>query len=210
MSNGNEVEKLEKLKLGMELEISELKEKIPSEWEPTYKNFSKIVKEEVKLRQTYRRNGDQSFETISELLLIFEDSEKISELNRKFKIILEETTSEEKDKSIKILKDFSKEVSVVNGAGKFKSSISKIVREMKKKTPKADKIAKNIENASKEINQLDQWVAEAKISLEVPLIEFRESISGNIGARSLEKFNRETALYIAACDAGHQDMSLSF
>ena len=210
MSNGEEVEKLEKLKEEIELEIAELKKKIPSEWEATYKSFSKIVKEEVKLRQTYRRNGDQSFETVNELLLIFEDSEKIAELNKKFKLILEEVNLEKKDDSIKILKDFTKEVSVVNGTGKFKSSISKIAREIKKKNSKKDKIAKNIENASQEIKQLDQWVAEAKISLQVPLIEFRESISGNIGARSLEKFNRETALYIAACDADHKDMSLSF
>ncbi len=56
----------------------------------------------------------------------------------------------------------------------------------------------------------DQWVSVSKKSLQAPLVEFKEVISRNIGIRSTEKFERETALYIAACDADHKDMSLSF
>ena len=210
MSNEQEVENLEELKSEIALEVAELKEKIPSNWETTYSNFSKIVKKEVKLRQTYRRNGDQAFETVNELLLVFQDSEKITELNKRFNTVFAELNLENKDESIKILKSFSKEVSSVNGTGEFKSSISKIAREIKKKNPKKDKIANNIENAAKEISHLDQWVSVSKKSLQAPLIQFKEGISRNIGVRSTEKFERETALYIAACDADHRDMSLSF
>ena len=210
LSKIEEVKDLERQIESLGLEISYLSKQIPSEWPDTYKNFSALVKKELKLRQTYRRNGDQSFETVNEVLSILGDNQKISLIDNKFKTIHKEISLARKDESINELKAFAKEVALVNGTGKFKTSLSKITRELKKKKPKEDKINKNIDKAIKEITLLRDWVSSAKPSLEAPLKQFSQSIRETLGARSSENFTRDAALYIAACDADHKDMSLSF
>jgi hypothetical protein len=135
---------------------------------------------------------------------------KITALEKKFNQLSSGITLANKNESINNLKSFSKEVGSINGTGKFKSSVSKLIRELKKKKPKVDKVNKLIENSITEITSLNTWVLTTKPTIQVPLEKFIDQINTTIGARSVGKFTKEAALYIAACDAGHRDMSLSF
>ena len=65
------MKELEEEVLALESQIRSLELEIPESWDSTYKNFNALMKEEEKLRNTYRRSVDKSYQTIQEMLLIF-------------------------------------------------------------------------------------------------------------------------------------------
>ena len=144
------------------------------------------------------------------MLLIFSNFEVISEKKIEFDRLLAELSNYDKNKKIDLLKNFSKSVNSVTGLSSFKSSISKALKELKRKNVKQNKVEKALEKAQKEINFLADWVGNSKEDLEVVLEEFRTAISTSLGIRSQEKFSKELALSLAACNANHRDLSLNF
>ena len=57
----------------------------------------------------------------------------------------------------------------VRGTSEFKKSISKAIKELKKKKVKEDRVAKSLDNALKVINTLITWALTSKTKLEAPL-----------------------------------------
>ena len=210
LKNSDKVKELEGEVFDLESEIELLKTEIPRSWDSTYKVFNALMKEEEKLRNIYRRSGDKSYQTIQEMLLIFSNFEVISEKKIEFERLLAELSNYEKNKKIVLLKNFSKSVNSVTGLSSFKSSISKALKELKRKNVKQDKVEKALAKAQEEINFLANWVGNSKEDLEVVLEEFRVAISTSLGIRSQEKFSKELALSLAACNANHRDLSLNF
>ena len=196
--------------LELESEIKLLETEIPRSWDSTYKEFNALMKEEEKLRNIYRRSGDKSYQTIQEILLIFSDSAAISKKNTEYETLVKDLSNYEKDEKIELLKNFSKSLNSVAGLSSVKRSISKAIKELKRKNVKQDKVEKALVKAGEEIKFLANWVGSARAELEMPLEEFRVAISTSLGLRSQEKFSKELALFLAACNANHRDLSLNF
>jgi hypothetical protein len=204
------VKELEGEVLELESEIKLLETEIPRSWDSTYKVFNALMKEEEKLRNIYRRSGDKSYQTVQEILLIFSNSAAISKKNTEFDRLIKDLSNYEKDEKIELLKDFSKSLNSVAGLSGVKRSISKAIKELKRKNVKQDKVDKALVKAEEEINFLANWVGSARVELEMPLEEFRVAISTSLGLRSQENFSKELALSLAACNANHRDLSLYF
>ncbi len=194
----------------IQLEIDNLKDKIPSDWTSSYESFTVLMKDEQKFRNIYRRSGDSSYQSIEELSAILASSEQISELKIDYMALLASLGKLEKNDKLEAVKAFSKNVSKVNGTSSFKSMLSKATRELKKKNVKEGKVKKNLDAALKEINELDKWVLEAKGTVEKSLNSYLEKTKNSIGLRSQQGFSRDLALYLASCNADHRDLSLNF
>ena len=142
--------------------------------------------------------------------LIFSNSAAISNKNTEFDRLVKNLSNYEKDEKIELLKNFSKSLNSVAGLSSVKRSISKAIKELKRKNVKQDKVDKALVKAEEELNFLANWVGSARAELEMPLEEFRFAISTTLGLRSQEKFSKELALFLAACNANHRDLSLNF
>ena len=210
LKNSDKVKELEGEVLELESEIKLLETEIPRSWDSTYKVFNALMKEEEKLRNIYRRSGDKSYQTVEEILLIFSNSAAISKKNTEFDRLIKDLSNYEKDEKIELLKNFSKSLNSVAGLSSVKRSISKAIKELKRKNVKQDKVDKALVKAEDEINFLANWVGSARAELEMPLEEFRVAISTSLGLRSQENFSKELALSLAACNANHRDLSLYF
>ena len=210
LKNSDKVKELEGEVLELESEIKLLETEIPRSWDSTYKVFNSLMKEEEKLRNIYRRSGDKSYQTVEEILLIFSNSAAISKKNTEFDRLIKDLSNYEKDEKIELLKNFSKSLNSVAGLSSVKRSISKAIKELKRKNVKQDKVDKALVKAEDEINFLANWVGGARAELETPLEEFRVAISTSLGLRSQENFSKELALSLAACNANHRDLSLNF
>jgi hypothetical protein len=204
------VKELEGEVLELESEIKLLETEIPRSWDSTYKEFNALMKEEEKLRNIYRRSGDKSYQTVEEILLIFSNSAAISKKNTEFDRLVKDLSNYDKDEKIELLKNFSKSINSVAGLSSVKRSISKALKELKRKNVKQDKVDKALVKAEEEMDFLASWVGSARAELEMPLEEFRVAISTSIGLRSQENFSKELALSLAACNANHRDLSLYF
>ena len=194
----------------IQLEIDNLRDKIPSNWTSTYESFTVLMKDEQKLRNIYRRSGDSSYQSIEELSLILASSERISKLKIDYMALLASFGNLEKNEKLEAVRAFSKNVSKVTGTSSFKSMLSKAIRELKKKNVKEEKVKKNLNAALNEISELDNWVLEAKGTVEKTLNRYLEKTKTSIGLRSQQGFSRDLALYLASCNADHRDLSLNF
>ena len=210
LKNEDSIEMIERDIGEIQIEIDNLKEKIPSDWINRYESFNDLMKEEQKLRNLYRRSGDNSYQAIKELTLVLASSEQITELNNDYMGLLDSLGNLGKEEKLLAVRTFSKTVSKVKGTSAFKSKLSKAIRELKKKNIKDEKVKKNLDAALIEINELDAWVIKAKTSIEIPLNSYLEKTKTSIGLRSQDGFSRDLALYLARCNANHRDLSLNF
>ena len=109
-----------------------------------------------------------------------------------------------------VLQDLGGKLSEIGGAGKVKSAIDKLRREVKAKTPKADKI----DAAYKTV--LDAFEAQRGLVVAVSgqvgttLADALPVLANSIGARSQSKLSRDQALSLASCLSHHRDLSLHF
>ena len=191
-------------------EIEELKATIPASWPQTYKDFKALMKEEEKLRNLYRRKGENSYQTIQNVSDILASSQEITKAKKEYSLIIDELAELEKDEKVKRLNDFVRKYRDVKGTSEFKKNVSKAIKELKKKKVKEDRVEKSLEKAQKEINDLEVWVLGSKTTLASPLETYLEKTKTTLGVRAQPKFQKELALYLASCNANHRDLSLSF
>ena len=73
-----------------------------------------------------------------------------------------------------------------------------------------DKATEEWANAVAAFEEQVAWRNAAKGEIEAGLATYLDAIADTIGARQQEKLTRDQALYIAACNADHRDISLNF
>ena len=169
-----------------------------------------MMKEEEKLRNLYRRKGENSYQTIQNVSDILASSQEITKVKKEYSLIIDELAELEKDEKVKRLNDFVRKYRDVKGTSEFKKNVSKAIKELKKKKVKEDRVEKSLEKARKEINDLEVWVLGSKTTLTSPLETYLDKTKTTLGVRAQPKFQKELALYLASCNANHRDLSLSF
>jgi tripartite ATP-independent transporter DctM subunit len=210
LKNADAVKEIEREIGYLQEDVDELKATIPSTWPQTYKDFRAMMKEEEKLRNIYRRKAENSFQTVNNLFEVLGSSQEITQVKKEYSSILNQITDLEKEEAIQQLNNFVRKYREVKGTSEFRKNVSKAVKEMKKKKVKEDRVAKSLEKALKEINDLETWVLGSKTDLSSPLETYLEKTKTTLGVRAQSKFSKELALYLARCNANHRDLSLSF
>jgi tripartite ATP-independent transporter DctM subunit len=196
----------------LELKSTELTSSIPKNWNKDYKNFSKLVKNEKKIRTMYRRSSDQFYSEISDLLNTLKGTNKFYNLEKrvvKFSSLLE-YNYDNKMLILNEIKELGILLSSIDDRGKMKSYLSKIKRKIKKKNVKIIPIMKDYENFIKVYKNKAKWLKIADSELRSKIEILLDNTSQTLGARSQKKLSRETALFIAKCNSGHKDISLNF
>ena len=210
LKNIQSVEEIEKEIGYIQNDIDKLKAKIPASWPQTYKEFMALMKEEEKLRNIYRRKGENSYQSIMKVSDTLASSQEITLLKNEYYSVLDNIKDEEKEEAIKQLGGLIKKYRDVKGSSDFKKNVSKAIKELKKKKVKEDRVSKSLDKASKDISELETWVLASKANLEAPLEIFLEETKTTLGVRAQPKFQKELALYLASCNANHRDLSLNF
>ena len=185
---------------------------IPYSWDNQYNDFNLLVKNEKKLRKKYRRSSDQFYSEMSNLVFILKGNKQFYNLENKvrnFEIILNNSYTN-KPLILNEIKDLSKVLSSVDDNGKMKSYLNKIKRKVRKKTPNLKSILNDYNNLIKVYDKKFLWLSNADMKLTDKLEKLLTNTSHTLGARSQKKIPRETALFLAACNSVHKDISLNF
>jgi tripartite ATP-independent transporter DctM subunit len=194
----------------IELQVQELKEKIPNDWDATYGTFSKLVQTENKARMKYRRSADQSVLPVTELVAVFRDNSDFSALSGDL-LALEAMITQDDAADVEIAaKTLAKAFSAVKGASKVSSALKKVARQLRAGKVNLDKASSEYKKALKVYQSQEIWRLQAEGDFEVALEVYLSAMSASIGARQQEKLTRDQALYIAKCNAVHRDVSLNF
>ena len=192
-----------------EAEIAALSAEIPDTWGQTYADFSKLLGAESKARMIYRRAADSAYENFVAAQATAASGPALDALAGDLRALASRLSDPAADLD-PVLQDLSGKLSEIGGAGKVKSAMDKLRREVKAKTPKADKI----DAAYKAV--LDAFEAQRGLVVAVSgqvgttLADALPVLANSIGARSQSKLTRDQALSLASCLSHHRDLSLHF
>ncbi|MGI9349949.1 MAG: TRAP transporter large permease subunit [Rhizobiaceae bacterium] len=195
----------------LEAEKSGIVAKIPAEWESANKEFTGLLKNETKLRTQYRRSVDNAYEPVAELISTLKGTGAFVELGEPLKGIISRIEAEEPKVMAGEIQALEKRFGAIEGPGDVKKALSKARRAVKSKTPDREKAIEEARDAIAAFEDEVDWRSEAASQNILEKIEgYEASIKGTIGIRQQENMSRELGLFIADCNSGHRDISLSF
>jgi hypothetical protein len=191
-------------------EIAELKGDIPESWDGTYKEFSALLKAETSARQTYRRSADGSYEAALEVLAVLNSNDAFAALEADLRSLRDRIETGDPAELQEQVNELSKAFGKVDGANNVKSALSKSRRALRAKQPDPAKAAVEYDKAIAAFEEQSAWRGQAAEALAPGLQAYLAGISDTLGSRLQPKLSRKQALYLAACNAGHRDISLNF
>ena len=195
----------------LEREQQQLTAEIPANWNQVYKEFSVLTKAEVTARKKYRRTVDNAYTPVKNLIELIEATREFNKLKQDLADARNRLVNGTVPKDmIDPLKLLTKQFGSIKGASKIKSQISKARRALSKKTPKIEKVISHLDNATVIYDQQRIWRERAIIELLPGIKAYEQAIRGTIGLRLQKRLAKTEALYVAACNSGHRDISLHF
>jgi tetratricopeptide (TPR) repeat protein len=187
-----------------------LRADIPEHWESKHEQFRVVQKAEDKALKTYRRNVDQAYEPIGELVRVIAGAEQLAALDPELMALTPLVTSGDPAEGVEKLAAAAKAVGAVAGTGKIKSNLSGARRALRKKTPDREKALKKLGSALKIYREELAWRQRAKVELLPGLEAYEMAIRDTIGIRKQSRLPHDMALELASCTAEHRDISLHF
>lgn len=183
---------------------------IPAEWEDAQASFEQLRKAERKARSDYRKAADKGYSPIAKLQQQLASTPALRELEGSIQALRTQIENSEPAEGIPAIEALSAQFSDVDGASKIKSGLSKARRALKAKKPSLEKALKQLDAAQQEYDEQMVWRSRAETDIAPAIASYEQTIRGTIGARQQSRLTREQALHVAACDAGHRDISLNF
>ena len=182
----------------------------PENWDTARSDFTELQLAERKERVEYRKAADKGYNPIVELQTILAATPALKELGNEFQTLQDMIINSEGDAVIDELAASSKRFGDIEGASKIKSEISAARKALRSKNPDPEKAAEALLNAEEEFKSEMEWREKAQTAIGPQLAEYEQTIRSTIGIRQQSNLSKDQALYVAACDAGHRDISLNF
>ena len=195
----------------LEKEQQQLTAEIPADWDQVYKEFSVLTKAELTARKKYRRTVDNAYGSVKDLIELLGATDDFNKLERELTDLHNQVVDgASPEDMIDPLKLLARQFGSIKGASKIKSQISKARRALSKKTPKIEKVISHLDKATMMYDQQRIWRERAITELLPGIKSYEQTIRGTIGLRLQKRLDKTEALYVAACNSGHRDISLHF
>jgi tripartite ATP-independent transporter DctM subunit len=182
----------------------------PENWEAAHKTFLTHTKAERAARNAYRKAVDAAYEPVVELRAIIADAAALEALGAALTALQADVPGMEFDPAMARIKSVEKQFRDVAGTKDIKGLLAKARRAIKGKTPKPEAAAQFLSDAAAAYDADMAWRKRAEAGLKNGLAAYDAAIRDTIGLRGQPRLPKEQALYVASCNAGHRDISLSF
>ena len=187
----------------------QLSQQIPEHWEEALARYKSMTKEEKQARNRYRRQVDDSYQTLLDLRAMIEGAEPLQALKPRIEALHSVVRDQPIEDAVAQIKQVESALSGIKNAHTVKSKLSKARRALKKKQDR-DQAAGWIVKAVEELDRELAWRSRAGKELLPELEQLDAVVAGNIGLRMQERLSIDQAEAIAACKSHHKDVSLAF
>jgi len=184
--------------------------KIPEDWDDTFAEFNKLISTENKARLSYRRAADGSYEAAAEFLSVMQANAAFFVLESDLAALEDIIAEADRETAENAVDALSKSFGALAGAGDVRSPLSKAKRSLREGKEDREKAAGEWAKAMAAYAEQAEWRRAAEGDLHAGIRAYLAEISDTVGARQQPRLNRDQALFIAGCNAGHRDISLNF
>jgi len=183
---------------------------IPESWQREHEAFAALQKSEEDARRTYRRNVDEAYMPVRELMNIVADTDRLAALESELVALRERITTAPPEESVDALAEMAKAVGDIEGAREIRSGVSGARRALRARQPDLDKALEEYDSALQEYREELAWRQRAKTETLSELESYEAAIRDTIGLRQQPRIPRKQAVELVSCTAKHRDISLYF
>jgi len=188
----------------------DLEKQIPDQWQKARARFETLASSEKKARQKYRRNADESYESVKSMLKMISEHDEFKSLQDKLPPMQEIIENETPKNAMAALKALGAEFDLLTNADPVKSRLSKARRALRGNNPDPEKAVDQLMIAIEKLDSEIAWRSRADRELKPELEAYDLTIQQTIGMRLQERLTPEQAENVASCLAVHKDISLYF
>ncbi len=193
-----------------ELEIKELENKIPENWTTRNGEFEILHKAKNTRTKRYRKNVDEAYETLDQIMMFINDNEKLKELSPEIKELKYNIDNKNYENAISIIDGLFEKLGEISGTEEFANKLDDLISVIDNDEIDQQKL---IEASSETFNLFNlevSWRDDANKNLLPELIKYNDVIKHNIGLRLQSRLTKEQAKFVARCNSVHRDISLNF
>ena len=183
---------------------------IPGGWSDSNDRFSALVSAEDKARLTYRRSGDEAHEAAAEFLLVINANEAFFGLKDRLTALEEVIVNGERQLAKDAENEAMKSFAAAAGSNDVRATLSKAKRILREGREDREAALKEWVRAVDEYSAQIGWRRAADGELKDGVQAYLAAIAETVGSRQQDKLSRDQALFIAGCNAVHQDLALHF
>ena len=192
------------------LEIEEITKQIPENWLSKNKEFEIILKDKNTRTKRYRKNVDQAYDNLDQIVMFIKDHEKLNELSPDVNNLRKNIGNEDYKNSISIIDNLFEKLGEISGTEEFANRLDDLYSLLDSEEMEVNKIS----DASSEVYMLFEkevnWRKDAEKNLMPELEKYNSVIKNNIGLRLQSRLTKDQAIFVAKCNSIHRDISLNF
>ena len=208
--NSSDKNKLELKIENYELEIKELQNKVPENWKAKNGEFEILHKAKNTRTKRYRKNVDEAYETLDQIVMFINDNEKLKELSPEIKELKYNIDNKNYENAISIIDNLFEKLGEISGTEEFANKLDDLISVIDNDEVDEQKLIEVSSETFDLFNLEVSWRDDANKNLMPELIKYNDVIKHNIGLRLQNRLTKEQAKFVARCNSVHRDISLNF
>ena len=193
-----------------ELEIKELQNKVPETWKAKNGDFEILLKAKNTRTKRYRKNVDEAYEALDQIVIFINDNEKLKELSPEIKELKYTIDNKKYENAISIIDGLFEKLGEISGTEEFANKLDDLISVIDNDEVDEQKLTEISSETFDLFNLEVSWRNEANKNLLPELIKYNDVIKHNIGLRLQNRLTKEQAKFVARCNSVHRDISLNF
>ena len=193
-----------------ELEIKELQDKVPESWKAKNGEFEILHKAKNTRTKRYRKNVDEAYETLDQIVMFINDNEKLKELSSEIKELKYNIDNKNYENSISVIDNLFEKLGEISGTEEFANKLDDLISVIDNDEVDEQKLSEVSSETFDLFNLEVSWRDDANKNLMPELIKYNDVIKHNIGLRLQNRLTKEQAKFVARCNSVHRDISLNF
>ncbi len=192
------------------LEMVEIKKQIPENWISRNKEFEIIQKTKNTKTKRYRKNVDEAYDNLDQIVMFIKDHEKLNELSSDINNLKKNIVNEDYENSISIIDNLFEKIGEISGTEEFANRLDDLYSLLDSEEIDVSKISDASLEVSMLFDQEIKWRKDASTNLMPEIEKYNLVIKNNIGLRLQSRLTKEQAKFVASCNSIHRDISLNF
>ncbi len=208
--NSSDKNKLELKIENYELEIKELQNKVPENWKAKNGEFEILHKAKNTRTKRYRKNVDEAYETLDQIVMFINDNEKLKELSPEITELKYNIDNKNYENTLSIIDSLFEKLGEISGTEEFANKLDDLISVIDNDVVDEQKLIEVSSETFDLFNLEVSWRDDANKNLMPELIKYNDVIKHNIGLRLQNRLTKEQAKFVARCNSVHRDISLNF
>jgi len=166
-----------------ELEIKELQNKVPETWKAKNGDFEILLKAKNTRTKRYRKNVDEAYEALDQIVIFINDNEKLKELSPEIKELKYTIDNKNYENAISVIDVLFEKLGEISGTEEFANKLDDLISVIDNDEVDEQKLTEISSETFRLFNLEVSWRNEANKNLLPELINYNDVIKHNIGLR---------------------------